>query len=77
LRKGRPFPGGLFVFLRPAVHVDEPQMNGMKLRHEDEQNGARDVPFGADKMGLFRHADIFSRLVKNSFAALPMRAGKR
>jgi hypothetical protein len=36
-----------------AIHLHQLQMNGRKLRHEDERNR---VPNGTDKTGLFRHA---------------------
>jgi len=43
-----------FIFGKSGnfVHLDEPQMNGGKLRHRDEQNSARKRTDDVDKNSI-------------------------
>jgi hypothetical protein len=54
--------------MRIAIHLDEPQMNGVKLRHIDEpqmNNGdERAVRFSTDRMGIGCMARIFHVCVR-------------
>src|SRR5258708_5884665 len=56
-------------FLRELVHLDEPQMNGGKLRHKDKQFWVRNSADNADSIGVTCIAWDFLCARNTSFAA--------